>query len=90
MRFTIDVEDEAQLSGITAARVAYNEINPQNILETDQAYFEWFMSSVFANWGSAHTTSKKQAAYDAFDAGDTSLLKAMIEVVDKQAEEVKL
>lgn len=53
-KFTIEITDEAKLAGITSAREAYNEVNPNDPIETDEGYTQFVMDSAAESYANQH------------------------------------
>ena len=94
-KFSFTSDDAAELSALTASREAYNANNPQNLMETDQDYVSWYLSSWFGQLAIAYATSEDvlksvlEAAKAANIQGADSLLEArfpVAPVVEAQVE----
>ena len=54
--FTITITDANKLSGITSARLRYNDDNPEAPIDTDEAYVQFVMDGAAASYAAQYAT----------------------------------
>lgn len=77
MDFKFTTNDDAETAWIEAARVSYNDANPQNQLADAAAYFQWLVSGWFAAGALTNRGTKLDAAVAKAKHGDTADLVAV-------------
>lgn len=55
--FIYTTNDANQVAGIAAARADYNKNNPQNLMSTDQDFFNHQVDSQFNQWAAQFATT---------------------------------
>ena len=57
MQYVYSTNDTDQIAGITAARAAFNDNNPQNLMADDAAFFAHINESQFNQWATQYSTT---------------------------------